>query len=58
MIMDGQITVGNTTFKMEVLQDLTLTQAYERFNYLRRDIVKHAHTVANQNKKSKKGSKK
>lgn len=56
--MDGQITVGSTTFKMEVLQDLTLTQAYERFNYLRRDIVKHAHTVANQNKKSKKGSKK
>ena len=58
MIMDGQITVGKTTFKMEVLQGITLTQAYERFDYLRKDIVKHAHTIANPKRKSKKGSKK
>lgn len=56
--MEGQIKVGKTTFQMDVLQGITLTEAYDRFNYLRKDIVKHAHTIANPKRKSKKGSKK
>ena len=53
--MNKEIKVGNTSFNAEVLQELTLTQAYERFSYLRRDVVKSAHSKA---KLSKKGSKK
>lgn len=56
--MEKQITVGKTTFKMEVLQGITLMQAYERFDYLRKDIVKHAYVIANPKRKSNKGSKK
>ena len=58
MIIDGNIKVGNTTIRAEVLQGITLTQAYERFYYLRKDIVKHAHQIANPQKKSTKKSKK
>ena len=58
MIVDGQIKVGNTTFRVEVLQDITLTQAYERFDYLRKDVVKIAHGIANPKTRSKKKSNK
>lgn len=58
MIIDGQIKVGNTTFRVDVLQDMTLTQAYERFDYLRKDVVKRAYEIANPKRRSKKKSKK
>lgn len=51
-----QIKIGSTSFKTEVLKGITLTQAYERFDYLRKDIVKKAHQIANPKKRSKKKS--
>ena len=56
--MNKLIKVGTTTFQMEVLQGITLTDAYNRFEYLRKDIVKHAHAIANPKGKPKKGSQK
>lgn len=54
--MEGIIKVGKSTFQIGVLQDMTLTQSYERYSYLRKDVVKMAHSLANPKRKTKKKS--
>jgi hypothetical protein len=48
------IKIGNVCFNSDVLAGLKLTEAYARFDHIRRDIVKEAHQKANP--KKKKGS--
>ena len=45
------IKIGNVCFNSEVLAGMKLTEAYARFEHIRRDIVKEAHQKANPKKK-------
>jgi hypothetical protein len=47
------IKIGNVCFNSEILAGLKLTEAYSKYDHIRRDIVKAAHQKANpKNKKT------
>lgn len=43
----ADIKIGNVTFNSDAIKDISLTEAYEKFSYLRKDIVKSAHEKVN-----------
>jgi hypothetical protein len=48
------LKVGNTTFNVESLKGMSLTEAYSKFENIRKDIVKQAHQQVNKSKSKKK----
>lgn len=52
--MNKTIKVGNIGFNEDSLKGISLTDAYSKFDYIRREIVKVAHTIANPKTKKKK----
>lgn len=50
------ITVGKTTFRVDVLKNLTQKDALNMFPHLNKDSVKHAHAMCNPKKKTTKKS--
>jgi len=44
------IKIGNLCFSFESLEGVKLSEAYENFGHIRRDIVKEAHQQANPKK--------
>lgn len=58
MIGSKFIKVGNATFNVDIMRGMTLTDAYKRYDYIRKDVVKKAHEMSNPKRKTKKRSKK
>jgi len=52
------ITVGKTTFRVEVLKNLTQKDAIKQFHYLHIDTVKQAYQLCNPKKVGRKSVKK
>jgi hypothetical protein len=52
----ASIVIGKMCFNSESLEGVTLSDAYEKFSHVRKDIVKMAHSKSNP--KIKKSSKK
>lgn len=50
------IKVGNTTFRIEVLKQLTQKDALKQFHYLDKHVVKTAYQMCNPKKKTTKKS--
>lgn len=50
------IIIGKMCFNSESLAGIKLSEAYDKFDHVRRDIVKKAHQIANP--KKSKGSQK
>jgi hypothetical protein len=44
------ILIGKMCFNSDSLAGLKLTEAYDKFEHVRRDIVKKAHQIANPKK--------
>jgi hypothetical protein len=55
--MSNTIKVGNIGFNEDSLKGISLTDAYSKFEHIRKDIVKEAHQKVNP-KSKKKSSKK
>lgn len=43
--------IGRQCFNGDYLREVKLSEAYEIFAHIRKDIVKEAHQIANKNKK-------
>jgi len=52
------ITVGKSTFRVEVLKNLTQKDAINQFNYLNKETVKQAYQLCNPKKVNRKSVKK
>lgn len=52
------ITVGKSTFRIEILKNLTQKDAIARYNYIDSDTVKHAHKMCKPKKVNRKSVKK
>lgn len=49
----SDVKVGNVSFNVESLKGVSLTQAYDIFSHIRKDIVKQAHEIVNGKKVKK-----
>tara|TARA_R110000737_G_scaffold1435_3_gene4176 strand:- start:2794 stop:2976 length:183 start_codon:yes stop_codon:yes gene_type:complete len=58
MVKTEYITVGKSTFRVEVLKNLTQKDAINRFHYLNIETVKHAYQLCNPKKVNRKSVKK
>lgn len=47
------VKVGNTSFNVATLKGISLTEAYSKFEHIRKDIVKEAHKQVNGKKRKK-----
>ena len=52
------ITVGKSTFRVEILKDLTQKEAIETFSFLNKETVKQAYQLCNPKKVNRKSGKK
>ncbi len=43
----ADIKVGNVSFNEASLKDISLSEAYEKFSFIRKDFVKEAYTKVN-----------
>jgi hypothetical protein len=43
----SDVKVGNISFNCDVLNGISITEAYELFSHIRKDIVKKAHEQVN-----------
>ena len=49
----ANLKIGNITFNTESLKGITLTEAYSKFEHIRKDVVKEAHIKVNGKPKKK-----
>tara|TARA_R110001606_G_scaffold85719_5_gene194305 strand:- start:1130 stop:1288 length:159 start_codon:yes stop_codon:yes gene_type:complete len=52
--MSKTIKIGRIGFNEDSLKGITLTDAYSKFDYVRKDVVKQAHSEVNPKTKKKK----